>query len=160
MGLIINALSSAGAWLVIISEFVIVFTVARTNKKILKYVLVLAVIYLAWVAYHFEPTPGNDLLYHFKMIELAKSVNWSGLVAHYQFASNPGLYVIYLVVSKLPSAHWLSVVVVLVVYGIVFFIIYDCQNVFPAFDKDGNELYSIAIAITYVVYLYNKWCKK
>lgn len=152
MGLIINALSSAGAWLVIISEFLIVFTVARTNKKILKYVLVLAVIYLAWLAYHFEPTPGNDLLYHFKMIELAKSVNWSGLVAHYQFASNPGLYVIYLVVSKLPSAHWLSVVVVLIVYSIVFFIIYDCQNVFPAFDKDGNELYSIAIAITYVVF--------
>lgn len=90
MGLIINALSSAGAWLVIISEFLIVFTVARTNKKILKYVLVLAVIYLAWLAYHFEPTPGNDLLYHFKMIELAKSVNWSGLVAHYQFASLSG----------------------------------------------------------------------
>lgn len=80
----------------------------------------MAVIYLAWLAYHFAPTPGNDLLYHFKMIELAKSVDWSGLVAHYQFASNPGLYVIYLLVSKLPSVHWLPVVVVLVVYGIVF----------------------------------------
>ena len=44
MGLIINALSSAGAWLVIISEFVIVFTVARTNKKILS-------MYLFWQLY-------------------------------------------------------------------------------------------------------------
>ena len=152
MWLISNALSSLGAWIVILSEITIILFAVGVNKKNLKYIFGLSVIYLAWLAYHFEPTAGNDLLYHFKMVEFAKSTGWTGLVAHYQFESNPGMYAIYLLISKLPSVHWLPVIVVLVVYGIVFFIVYDCQNVFPAFSTDERKVYSIAVALIYIVF--------
>ena len=152
MGLIISALGSTGSWIVILSELLIVFLAVGAKEKHLKYLLCLSVIYLAWLAYHFEPTNGNDLLYHFKMIELAKNVGWVGLAAHYQFDSNPALYVIYFLISKLPSVHWLSVLVVIVVYGVVFYIAYDCQIVFQAFSGEGKKIYCVGVAIAYVVF--------
>lgn len=153
MGTIIYyALSSVGAWIVVLSEIMIVLLTRVVKKKHLKYALILSVIYLAWLAYHFEPVAGNDLLYHFEMVQFAKNAGWTGLVRHYQFASNPGMYVIYLLVSKLPSEHWLAVIVVFIVYGIVFFIVYDCQKVFPAFNSDGEKIYCITVALIYAVF--------
>ncbi len=152
MGLIISALGSTGAWIVILSEILIVFFAWGVKRNHLKYLFCCSVIYLAWLAYHFEPTNGNDLLYHFRMVEFAKNVGWTGLVAHYQFASNPALYVIYFFISKLPSVHWLPVLVVFIVYGVVFYIVYDCQIIFPAFSEEGEKIYSIGVAIAYVVF--------
>nr|WP_296194651.1 EpsG family protein [uncultured Anaerobutyricum sp.] len=152
MGLLISALGSTGAWIVILSEILIVFFAFVAKKKYLKYLFLLSVIHLAWLAYHFEPANGNDLLYHFRMIEFAQNAGWAGLVAHYQFASNPALYVIYFFISKLPSVHWLPVVVVLIVYGVVFYIAYDCQIVFQAFNEGGEKIYSVGVVIAYVVF--------
>ena len=112
MWLITSALGSTGSLIVVLSEILIVFLAFGVKEKYLKYLFCLSVVYLAWLAYHFEPTSGNDLLYHFRMIEFAKNAGWAGLVVHYQFASNPALYVIYYFISKLPSVHWLPVLVV------------------------------------------------
>lgn len=152
MWLITSALGSTGSWIVILSEILIVFLAFGVKKKYLKYLFCLSVIYLAWLAYHFEPTNGNDLLYHFRMIEFAKNAGWAGLVVHYQFASNPALYVIYYFISKLPSVHWLPVLVVVIVYGVMFYIAYDSQIVFQAFNEDGKKIHSVGIAIAYMVF--------
>ena len=92
------------------------------------------------------------MLYHFRMIEFAKNAGWAGLVVHYQFASNPALYVIYYFISKLPSVHWLPVLVVFIVYGVMFYIAYDSQIVFQAFNREGKKIYSVGIAIAYMVF--------
>lgn len=152
MWLIIYALGSAGAWIVVLSEVIIAFVAGTVKKKYLKYVLIASVLYLAWLAYHFEPADGNDLLYHFEMIEFAKSAGWKGLVNYYQFSSNPAMFVIYFLVSKLPSVHWLPVFVVVIVYGTVVYILYDSQNVFPVVDEYGKSIYSIAVALIYVLF--------
>ena len=152
MWLITSALGSTGSWIVILSEILIVFLAFGVKEKYLKYLFCLSVIYLAWLAYHFEPTSGNDWLYHFRMIEFAQNAGWTGLVAHYQFASNPALYVIYYFISKLPSVHWLSVLVVVIVYGVMFYIAYDSQIVFQAFNEEGEKIYSVGVAIAYMVF--------
>ena len=152
MWLITSALGSTGSWIVVLSEILIVFLAFGVKEKYLKYLFCLSVIYLAWLAYHFEPTSGNDLLYHFRMIEFAKNAGWTGLVVHYQFASNPALYVIYYFISKLPSVHWLSVLVVVIVYGVMFYIAYDSQIVFQAFNEEGKKIYSVGVAIAYMVF--------
>ena len=84
MWLITSALGSTGSLIVILSEILIVFLAFGVKEKYLKYLFCLSVVYLAWLAYHFEPTSGNDLLYHFRMIEFAKNAGWAGLVVHYQ----------------------------------------------------------------------------
>lgn len=152
MWLITSALGSTGSLIVILSEILIVFLAFGVKEKYLKYLFCLSVVYLAWLAYHFEPTSGNDLLYHFRMIEFAKNAGWAGLVVHYQFASNPALYVIYYFISKLPSVHWLPVLVVFIVYGVMFYIAYDSQIVFQAFNREGKKIYSVGIAIAYMVF--------
>ena len=152
MWLITSALGSTGSLIVVLSEILIVFLAFGVKEKYLKYLFCLSVVYLAWLAYHFEPTRGNDLLYHFRMIELAKNAGWAGLVVHYQFASNPALYVIYYFISKLPSVHWLPVLVVFIVYGVMFYIAYDSQIVFQAFNREGKKIYSVGIAIAYMVF--------
>lgn len=152
MWLITSALGSTGSLIVVLSEILIVFLAFGVKEKYLKYLFCLSVVYLAWLAYHFEPTSGNDLLYHFRMIEFAKNAGWAGLVVHYQFASNPALYVIYYFISKLPSVHWLPVLVVFIVYGVMFYIAYDSQIVFQAFNREGKKIYSVGIAIAYMVF--------
>lgn len=152
MWLFTSALGSTGSWIVVLSEILIVFLVFGVKEEYLKYLFCLSVIYLAWLAYHFEPTSGNDLLYHFRMIKLAKYAGWEGLVVDYQFASNPALYVIYYFISKLPSVHWLPVLVVFIVYGVMFYIAYDSQIVFQAFNEEGKKIYSVGIAIAYMVF--------
>ena len=152
MWLFTSTLGSTGSWIVVLSEILIVFLAFGVKEKYLKYLFCLSVIYLAWLAYHFEPTSGNDLLYHFRMIEFAQNAGWAGLVVHYQFASNPALYVIYYFISKLPSVHWLPVLVVFIVYGVMFYIAYDSQIVFQTFNEEGKKIYSVGIAIAYMVF--------
>lgn len=98
----------------------------RNSRKGLRNALVLSTVLLAFFAYHFYPTKDMDLAHHFISVNTLK--NSRHFFESTQIDVLPGFRILLQIISKMPSEHYLPAFVALVVYGLLFFIIFDWAN--------------------------------
>lgn len=97
------------------------------SRKGLRNALILATVMLAFFAYHFSPTQDMDLAHHFIAVNTIK--NTGHFFESTQIEVLPGFRILLQFISKLPSVHYLPAFVAMIVYGVLFFIIFDYANI-------------------------------
>lgn len=134
--------------ILIISLGFLIYWIAKNKKninlRILKLIMIAIIIALSCIAFLIEPKESNDLYRHFKDIELIRN---KGFFAEQEFNNVILIKLIFLLVSFLPSNHFLPAIAVIITYGISMCIIYD----FSKKNQTSTRVTAIAILLNFAL---------
>lgn len=86
--------------------------------------LIISVFCLAYFAFNFIPGEGNDLSWHYLMLDKIRNLNWSIVEKIESFSASPILLIYFYLISKLGNNGYLPAITIAIIYGVMFFILY------------------------------------